>query len=334
MPRTIRYPALLLVTLVAVLTGFVRLSAQQPATPPKATPPEPALKGLDPVALVGGQEVAGDPANALERGGFRYLFASGDNRKQFERDPSRYEIQMKGDCAAMPGVKGNPDLFAVVKGRIYVFGSADCRASFAAEPDKYLRAKKNVAIFVHEAVELLDFAGPAEVFAAADRGRAFNVYTVAVADGDIVSQRFLTIKPQYTVANCPKPDIIVLPGGNTRIPLQDARVIEWIQKAAPDAEVVMSVCTGAFLLAKAGLLDGQEATTHWGSIEGLKKAAPKTKVHADRRIVDNGKVVTCAGVSAGIDGALHVVERLLGGPVAQETARYMEYRWEPTPEKK
>jgi transcriptional regulator GlxA family with amidase domain len=190
--------------------------------------------------------------------------------------------------------------------------------------------RRNVAVFVHEGVELLDFAGPAEVFAAADRRQAFNVYTVAVSEGDIVSQGFLTIKPQYTLANCPRPDIIVLPGGNTRIPLGDDRVIAWIQKASPDASVVLSVCTGAFLLAKAGLLDGKEATTHWGSIEALKKAAPKTKVHANRRVVDNGKVVTCAGVSAGIDGALHVVERTLGKRAAQNTARYMEYRWEPT----
>src|SRR5262249_24266077 len=167
---------------------------------------------------------------------------------------------------------------------------------------------RTVAIFVHQQVELLDFAGPGEVFAAADKGRAFNVYTVAAAEGEIVSQRFLTIKPQYTLANCPKPDIVVLPGGNTHIPLNDAKVIKWIQKVAPDAEIVMSVCTGALLLAKAGLLDGKEATTHWGMIEGLKKAAPKTKVHADRRVVDTGKVVTTAGVSAGIDGSLHVVE--------------------------
>jgi transcriptional regulator GlxA family with amidase domain len=187
--------------------------------------------------------------------------------------------------------------------------------------------RRNVAVFVHEGVELLDFAGPGEVFAAAGRG-AFNVYTVAAAEGEIVSQRFLTIKPRYTFANCPKPDIIVLPGGNTRVPLADERVIQWIQKTSPEAEVVMSVCTGAFLLAKAGLLDGKEATTHWGSIEALRRAAPKTTVHADRRVVDNGKVVTCAGVSAGIDGALHVVERLLGQTTAKETARYMEYRWE------
>ena len=102
-----------------------------------------------------------------------------------------------------------------------------------------------MAIFVHEGVELLDFAGPSEVFAATDRGRAFNVFTVAATEGDIVSQGFLTVKPRYTLANCPKPDIIVLPGGNTGIPLKDDKVIEWIKKSSGDAEILMSVCTGA-----------------------------------------------------------------------------------------
>ena len=206
-------------------------------------------------------------------------------------------------------------------------------ASLCTAAPETTQPRKNVAIFVHQEVELLDFAGPAEVFAFAESGKAFNVYTVAVGDGDVACRGSVTVKPRYTLANCPKPDLIVLPGGNTSIPLRDDRVVEWIRKASPDAEVVMSVCTGALLLAKAGLLDGKEATTHWQSIEWLKQAAPKTKVHADRRFVDNGKIVTSAGVSAGIDGALHVVERLLGKKAAQDTARYMEYRWEPSPRK-
>jgi transcriptional regulator GlxA family with amidase domain len=104
-----------------------------------------------------------------------------------------------------------------------------------------------------------------------------------------------------------------------------------VKKASADAEVTMSVCTGAFLLAKAGLLDGKEATTHWASVERLKSAAPNITVRADRRFVDTGKVITTAGVSAGIDGALHVVKRLLGEQAAKNTARYMEYRWDGAP---
>lgn len=297
-----------------------------------ADTPDVALKGLDPVSLTKGKETPGDKAHTLTHKGHRYHFASADNRKEFEREPTRYAIQLDGHCGAMPGVKGDPNLFAVVGGRIYVFGTTACRTAFTANPDTFLKQKprKNVAVFVHEGVELLDFAGPAEIFAVAGRPRAFNVYTVAATEADVVSQGFLKIKPQYTLANCPKPDIVVIPGGNTRIPLKDERIIQWIKKSSENAEIVLSVCTGAFLLAKAGLLDGKEATTHWASIETLKKEAPKAKVLTDRRFVDNGKVITAAGVSAGIDGALHVVDRLLGREVAKNTARYAEYRWEPT----
>src|SRR5262245_4675963 len=117
---------LYIVFAVVAITG--RLSAQQPGKDAAL-----AIKGLDPVALVTGKEMAGDKAIALDRGGFRYLFASNDNRAMFEREPARFEIQNKGYCGAMPGVKGNPALFAVVKGRIFVFGSADCRAAFTSE---------------------------------------------------------------------------------------------------------------------------------------------------------------------------------------------------------
>jgi transcriptional regulator GlxA family with amidase domain len=111
--------------------------------------------------------------------------------------------------------------------------------------------------------------------------------------------------------------------------LNNPSVIKWIQQTAQRAEVMMSVCTGAFLLGKAGLLDGREATTHWKSLEALKESAPKTTVRENRRFVDNGQVVTAAGVSAGIDASLHVVDKLLGREVAEKTARYMEYKWVP-----
>jgi putative intracellular protease/amidase len=192
-----------------------------------------------------------------------------------------------------------------------------------------VNAKRNVAIVIHEGVELLDFAGPGEVFAAADRSRAFNVYTVGETAKPITSQRFLSINPQYTIANCPKPDLVVIPGGATRVLLESPTMLAWVKAAAKDSEVVLSVCTGAFVLAQVGLLDGQEATTHHASLDRLAKQFPMVKVRSDRRVVDNGKVVTTAGVSAGIDGALHVVSRLCGQDVARGTAMYMEYRWEP-----
>lgn len=194
--------------------------------------------------------------------------------------------------------------------------------------DEPKSTRRNVAIVVHEGVELLDFAGPGEVFSAADGGRAFRVYTVNETDKPVKSQRFLTVTPEFTIANCPKPDILVIPGGATGVLRRSPEFMKWVKDRAPDTEIMFSVCTGAFVFSDAGLLDGLEATTHYASIDRLKQN-PKIKVRADRRVVDNGKVVTTAGVSAGIDGALHLVARLHGKEVAERTAKYMEYRWQP-----
>jgi transcriptional regulator GlxA family with amidase domain len=191
------------------------------------------------------------------------------------------------------------------------------------------KERLNVAIVVHEGVELLDFAGPGEVFAAAGGGRVFNVFTVAPNAKPLTSQRFLSITPRYTITDCPKPDILVIPGGNTGVLLRDPAFMEWVKKAVPETQVTLTVCTGAFVLAELGMLDGLEATTHYGSISGLKNKYTKVKVKENCRFVDNGKIVTSAGVSAGIDSSLHVVARFCGFNVAQGTARYMEYKWEP-----
>jgi transcriptional regulator GlxA family with amidase domain len=197
--------------------------------------------------------------------------------------------------------------------------------AFAQDPPAAKR--RNVAIVIHDGVELLNFAGPGEVFQAA--GRNFHVYTVSEKVEPITSQGFLKVTANHSVKDCPKPDIIVIPGGNTGVLLRSKPIMDWLKASAPETEVMFSVCTGAFALGELGLLDGQDATTHHGSIDRLKKKYPKARIHADRRVVDNGKVVTAAGVSAGIDGALHVVARLCGMERAKGTARYMEYRWEP-----
>jgi transcriptional regulator GlxA family with amidase domain len=105
---------------------------------------------------------------------------------------------------------------------------------------------------------------------------------------------------------------------------------DWIKARSPEAELVLSVCTGALLLAKAGLLDGLEATTHHGAIDLLRETAPNTTIHSDRRFVDNRRVICSAGIAAGIDMSLHVVARLLGREVAEKTAQKMEYPWQPT----
>jgi transcriptional regulator GlxA family with amidase domain/protocatechuate 3,4-dioxygenase beta subunit len=190
---------------------------------------------------------------------------------------------------------------------------------------------RNVAILVWDGVELLDFAGPAEVFAAArvGDGGAFNVFTVAPKRRTITSQGFLKIKPNYTIDNCPTPHVLIVPGGGMGPIVNDEKVLAWIKKTSTNTDMILSVCTGAFALAKAGLLNNIEATTWHGAINDLRREAPKTKVRDDRRFVDKGDIITCAGVSAGIDGALHALTKLSGPDVARQAACYMEYDWRP-----
>lgn len=195
-----------------------------------------------------------------------------------------------------------------------------------------IRARRiQVAVVVHEGVELLDFAGPAEVFAAAsgpDGGRAFSVFLVAPTAGEISSLGFARIVPNHTIADCPTPDVIVIPGGDTGRLQRDPAFMEWVREQSEQVDVLLTVCTGAFVPAQLGLLDGKEATTHRGSRAGLAREHPAVRV-VDRKVVDNGTIVTAAGVSSGIDGALHVVARLCGEASAKATAEYLEFAWRP-----
>jgi len=289
------------------------------------TKPRVALRGLDPISLVEGKEVPGVEDLAVTRGRHRYLFAEARHKASFEKEPDRYSLRDGGGCAVMPVTPASPDLFAAHGGRIYYFASPRCRAAFEGSPAEYLKPRKNVAILIYEGVELLDFAGPDEVFSTAGEGRAYDVFLVAATSGPITSQGFASVTPRYTIADCPRPDILVIPGGATQIPAGEPAVIEWIRAKSRDAEVVLSVCSGALLLSKAGLLDGLEATTHRDRVAMLTKMTPKAKIVEGRRFVDSGKIVTSAGVSAGIDASLHVLARLLGEPAASDAARRMEY---------
>jgi putative intracellular protease/amidase len=189
--------------------------------------------------------------------------------------------------------------------------------------------ERNVAIVIYPDVELLDFAGPGEVFAASHSkaGHLFHVYTVAESLEPCSSMGFLKVTPQYTFENCPKPDIVVVPGGH--VPLNSVKLRDWVRAQSKDAELMMSVCNGALVYASAGLLKGLEVTTHRSALQNLALTEPEARVYTNRRFVDNGRVMTSAGISAGIDGALHVVGRLCGEETAWETARYMEYDWRP-----
>ncbi|MEA2586568.1 MAG: hypothetical protein QOF33_4653 [Thermomicrobiales bacterium] len=197
-----------------------------------------------------------------------------------------------------------------------------------------------VGILIYDEVEVLDFCGPFEVFASAsatgeaprDERRLFTVLTIAEENRTIHCRGGLLVQPHHTLADHPPLDILVVPGGyGTRRELSNPVVLDWIAAQDKQTSLTASVCTGAFLLAADGLLDGKRATTHWASIDWLREHYPAIDVRADERVVDEGHIVTSAGVSAGIDMALHVVARLHGHAIAADTARGMEYDWNTEP---
>jgi transcriptional regulator GlxA family with amidase domain len=190
---------------------------------------------------------------------------------------------------------------------------------------------RNVAILIFDEVEVLDFCGPFEVFSVTgsrDKVTPFDVYTVAEKPGPIMARNRLSVNPRYTISDCPEPDILVVPGGyGTRKEMHNTTLIDWIKGCSQNAELILSVCTGALLLAKAGLLEGLAATTHHEALELLKDVAPKTTIEGGKRFVDNGRIIVSAGISAGVDMSLYVVAKLFGKDQALETAQYMEYEW-------
>jgi transcriptional regulator GlxA family with amidase domain len=190
---------------------------------------------------------------------------------------------------------------------------------------------RKVAIFIFDEVEVLDFCGPFEVFSVAGRRAGlnpFDVYTVAKERRPVAARNNLSVNPHHGFDDCPPPDILVIPGGfGTRALMDNQTVLEWIKCQAQKSELLLSVCTGSLLLARAGLLDGLSATTHRSQLATLREIAPHTIVEPDKRFVVNEKVITSAGISAGIDMSLHVVAHLLGRDQALESAQYMEYDW-------
>jgi transcriptional regulator GlxA family with amidase domain len=199
----------------------------------------------------------------------------------------------------------------------------------------------NAAILIFRDAEVLDFCGPFEVLASTrmpgpedrhDRGPAFDVFTVAKQPEVLRCRAGLLVQPNYSFATCPPVDVLVVPGGRGVLEAQeDDDTVTWVKRTAKTSQLTTSVCTGAFLLARAGLLDGKPATTHWAELAEFQRQYTKVSVRDDFRIVDLGNVITSAGVSAGLDMSLHLVERLFGRPAAEEAARGIEYRWQPVP---
>ncbi len=195
----------------------------------------------------------------------------------------------------------------------------------------------NVGILIFDEVEVLDFCGPFEVFSVtrlpeaterAEATRPFAVFTIAQQSRTIKAVGGLRVEPHFTIENHPPLDILVVPGGmGTRREVNNPALIEWIRKVSGETQLNTSVCTGSFMLGQAGLLEGHRATTHWLSLDRMQQTFPAVTVVRETRWVDEGNLVTSAGISAGIDMSLHVVEKLLGRAVAENTARQMEYAW-------
>ncbi|HET6331430.1 MAG TPA: DJ-1/PfpI family protein [Holophagaceae bacterium] len=186
-------------------------------------------------------------------------------------------------------------------------------------------AKTRVAILLFEGVQIIDFAGPYEVFGHA----GFDVFTVAEKAAPVTTAMGLTVTPRFTFESCPLADILVIPGGDVDQAKESLPIRHWVQERSQHVAQLMSVCNGALILGNTGLLDGQTATTYYRALDALQAEAPKVKVVWDRRYVDNGEFITTAGLSSGIDGALHLVERLKGKGEAQAAALSMEYDWRP-----
>jgi transcriptional regulator GlxA family with amidase domain len=197
--------------------------------------------------------------------------------------------------------------------------------------------KLHVGILVFPEVEVLDFAGPFEVFSVASRiakseigvDAPFQVALVGAHAGVIQARHGLGIVPHHSFADAPALDLLIVAGGIVTQPLGDPATLDWVRAQHAGAALTASVCTGAFVLAKAGLLGELAVTTHWDDIAELRRDYPALTVRDNVPYVDNGRIVTSAGISAGIGMSLHLVARILGEPMALATARRMEYDWSP-----
>jgi transcriptional regulator GlxA family with amidase domain len=196
--------------------------------------------------------------------------------------------------------------------------------------------RKPVGIVLFDNVEVLDFCGPFEVFSSArlneekrrEEPSPFEVLLIAEREAPVIASGGMKVIPGYTFESCPRLDILVVPGGwGTRKELNNPVMLDWLRERNLQVETLTSVCTGSMLLGFAGLLNGLHATTHWRSLDWMRDSFPAVIVEHDKHVVEDGRVVTSAGISAGIDMALKVVSRYYGESIARATARYMEYQY-------
>ena len=196
--------------------------------------------------------------------------------------------------------------------------------------------RKRVGIVLFNDIEVLDFCGPFEVFSATrldekrrrEEPSPFEVFLVAETLSAVTTTGGMQVTPRYSFENCPRLDVLVVPGGwGTRRELKNKSLLEWLRTRDLEVETLTSVCTGSMLLGFAGLLNGLHATTHWGALDWMRDSFPQVTVEYEKHVVEDGRVFTSAGISAGIDMALKVVVRYYGEEVARATAAHMEYRF-------
>lgn len=189
----------------------------------------------------------------------------------------------------------------------------------------------NIGIFIYENAEVLDFSGPFEVFSTANRlsesEEKFEVFLVAEDTNPVNARGGYSVNPSYGFSDHPEIDILMVVGGVHTEELKKTRVIDWVLKVSKNAQIVASVCTGAFILAEAGLLSNRQVTTHWEDIDDLRTSYADLTVIESKRWVDEGSIITSGGISAGIDMCLHLVSKIVSQELAEKTAKQMEFEW-------
>ncbi len=189
----------------------------------------------------------------------------------------------------------------------------------------------NIGIYIYDQAEVLDFSGPFEVFSTASRitqgSTPFNVFLISEEASEVVARAGYRVIPDFALDQHPPLDVLIVSGGVHRSQMHKPEVVDWIARQAESVSIVASVCTGAFLLAAAGVIVDHDVTTHWEDVVDLQQKFPRLNVLREVRWVDDGKIVTSGGISAGIDMSLHLVSKLHSFELAEATAKQMEFSW-------
>lgn len=191
----------------------------------------------------------------------------------------------------------------------------------------------NIGIYIYNQAEVLDFSGPFEVFTTASRcyglgdNEPFNTFLISETGATVTARAGYKVIPHYGIDDHPTIDVLIVVGGVHNQEMKKAAVIHWISQQAKQVSIVASVCTGAFILAQAKVIQSQRVTTHWEDISDLKRLFPMLQVVDGVRWVDAGNIITSGGISAGIDMSLHIVRRLYGEKLAKKKAEQMEFAW-------